>query len=234
MQLHCESCNNLIPAEDIDLGTTLAKCRACNTVMNFGSQLGVQARGETARTRSPVPQPASFRVEETGNGIRITWRWFAPAFLFLLFFCIAWDSFLVFWYSMAFGTNAPWIFKVFPIAHLAVGIGLTYFTLSGFLNRTVIELTPELLKVEHGPLPWPGNRTLPVLDVDQLYCKDRFQPVQRGRPSLTYQVCALLKDGRTVTLLSWLTERDQALFVEQTLEKWLGIPDRPVGGELSR
>jgi hypothetical protein len=51
---------------------------------------------------------------------------------------------------------------------------------------------------------------------------------------LTYNVCAVLKGGQRVTLLSSLPEIDQALFVEQAVEEYLGIEDRPVGGELPR
>jgi hypothetical protein len=41
---------------------------------------------------------------------RASWRWFTPSVIFLVFFCIAWDSFLIFWYSMAFNSkHVPWI-----------------------------------------------------------------------------------------------------------------------------
>ena len=236
MHLNCDSCGTQIPAADIDLATALAKCRACNAVMNFADRLGVKPRaGLAPRGERPrVPQPEGIRVEETGNGLRVSWRWFSGMFIFLLFFCIAWDSFLVFWYTAAFGMGAPWIFKVFPIIHLAVGVGLTYFTLAGFLNRTTLELTPDALTVRHGPIPWGGNLTLPVLELVQFYCQERYQPTRRGRPLLTFQLCAVLKDGRKVSVLTGLDEREHVLFLEQTLEKWLDIKDQPVGGEMRR
>jgi hypothetical protein len=44
----------------------------------------------------------------------------------------------------------------------------------------------------------------------------------------------VLKGGKCVTVLSNLPDEDQARFVEQVVEDYLGIEDRPVGGELPR
>jgi len=52
--------------------------------------------------------------------------------------------------------------------------------------------------------------------------------------SYSYNVNGLLKGGKRVRLLDSLPDREQALFVEQVVEGYLGIEDRPVGGELSR
>jgi hypothetical protein len=243
MQLYCQSCGALIRAEDISVDTGLAKCRSCHAVMNFAQQLGVNpsAAKSAAVGRPRVPQPEKLLVEDTGGGLRISWSWWSPVFLFLVLFCIAWDGFLIFWYQMAFGMNAPWIFKVFPLIHLAVGVGLTYFTIAGFLNRTTIEVAGDVLTVRHGPLPWPGNRTVPVADVEQFYCQEKTHVGRHSGPhyshptvSWTYQVCAVLKDGHKVTVLSGLHDKDRALFIEQQLEEYLDIPDMPIGGELAR
>ena len=69
---------------------------------------------------------------------------------------------------MAFQVDAPWIMKVFPIAHVAVGVGLTYYTVAGFVNSTVLRVSEGQLAVRQGPFPWPGNRTLHTSDLDQL------------------------------------------------------------------
>jgi len=150
----------------------------------------------------------------------------------LLFFCIFWNGFLVFWYSMAFGQDSPLIMKLFPVLHVAVGVLLTYSTLCGFINRTVIEVTDEELTIRHGPLPWPGNQTLTVPDIRQIYCDET---ISRGRnsTSTSYNVNALLVEERTIKLLSSLPEKQMALFVEQQLEEWLKIKPQHVKGSIS-
>jgi len=228
MSLYCRTCGEPIPAEDVNIDLAIAKCRACDAVFCFGHRIG---REPADRKRAEVPMPKGIAVEQWGNDLTITRRWFSPVFVFLLFFCIAWDGFLVFWYSMAF-SGGPWIMIVFPIAHVAVGVGLTYYTVAGFLNRSVIKVSGGVLTVRHAPLPWPGTHTLNASDLAQAYCTEHFTQGRNSSGSTSYRVNAMLADGRKIKLLDGLTESDQALFIEQQLESHLGIPDSPVRGEM--
>lgn len=88
---------------------------------------------------------------------------------------------------------------VFPIAHLAVGVGLTYYTLAGFLNHSQVIVDRDIFSIRHGPLPWMGNLRVPVSHVKQLYCKE--SPGKKDG-SITYQMSVVLKDGRKKDLLS--------------------------------
>lgn len=236
MNVTCPSCGSQVQSDDMNLANMVGKCRSCHSLINLRDLLPSPpqpAPQAGPRERPRVPMPPGFVVDDSGPGLTITRRWFSFLFIFLAFFCIAWDSFLVFWYSMAFGMDAPWIMKVFPVAHLAVGIGLTYFTLAGFLNRTTIRVDGEELIIRHGPLPWLGNCRIPVDQLEQLYSQEERY---RGRYGVTYsyKVNAVTKEGRKVILVASLTEQEQALFIEQQIERHLGIKDRHVPGELPR
>jgi hypothetical protein len=102
--MNCPKCQALIPAEDVNLETLWAKCRNCDEVFSFAES--APAAAPPRKRRLPAGQPEGFRVEELGQTQRITRRWFMPQAWFLIFFCLAWDSFLVFWYSMAFAGAA--------------------------------------------------------------------------------------------------------------------------------
>jgi hypothetical protein len=141
---------------------------------------------------------------------------------------VFWDGFLINLYSNLRGGAT--LAALFPLLHVAVGLGLTYSTLCGFVNRTHIIVTGDSLRVSHGPLPWWGNRTIPADELAQLYCEERIKSGRNGQ-SATYYLNALLKDGRKVKLLSGLPEPDQALFIEQRVEERMGIVDVEVGGE---
>ena len=88
-----------------------------------------------------VPIPERFKVVRSANELIVSWRWWKAQFVFLLFFCIAWDAFLLFWYFGA-PSGGGLIFKIFPIAHVAVGVGLSYYVLTGFVNHTTIAVRP--------------------------------------------------------------------------------------------
>lgn len=243
MDLTCHSCGAPFRSEDLNLEYGIATCRFCHAVTKLprmtSPDLARADDPESPAIRPRVPKPDGITVEDYGHGIKMSRRWFSPVLFFLLFFCIAWDSFLIFWYSMAFGMfgRGPGafglLFIIFPIAHVAVGVGLTYFVIAGFLNRTTIEVAQDELRVRHGPVPWKGNRDVPVDDIDQIYCQEEAQRTSNGGSNSRYKVNLVLKDGRKLELLGWLTDRDHALFIEQALEEHLRIEHRRVAGELT-
>jgi hypothetical protein len=237
MQLSCEVCHAPLRPEDVRLDIAVAKCHSCNAVYDLS---GRKARGLPASsqarpklTRAKAPLPSKFKVEDDGGATRITWRWFNPLqHIFMLFFCIAWDGFLVMWYGIAFAAGGPLIMKIFPLVHVAVGVGLTYSTITGFLNRTTVEVSRTRLTIRHGPLPWVGNRDVPGRQFTQLYGEETAK-TNKGSTTYTYDLIALDREGRKIKLLSGLTEKDQVLYLEQTLERRLGIEDEPVAGEVA-
>jgi hypothetical protein len=265
MKLFCPDCGGPIPPADVNLDRLAAKCGRCGCVFGFadalaaegprspsrrgglaggsgGSGPGVAVHGATvgpAASRSPqlplLPRPRRFRVEEAAGAWRVGYGWFTPALLFLAFFCVAWDSFLVFWYSVAFTQrDTPWIMVVFPVAHVAVGVGLSYSTLAGFLNRTTIEAARGMVAVRHGPLPWVGNRTLRASDLAALYVEPNTLAggavTRNGQPS--WQLSAALRDGTKVKLLGGFTDPAEPRYLERQLEARLRLPPRAVAGEV--
>lgn len=251
MQLSCGQCGAPFHASDLHLDRGIAVCSACGSVQRLPASGTSDSHedSESAPSRKPlgeVPVPARFVVEDDGHELTIRYRWFHWALLFLLFFAIAWDSFLVGWYWMLtagpFGHNGGMpgpvklIFFIFPIAHVAVGVGLTYFVLAGLLNSTVIRVSDGRLSVRHGPIPWLGNFDLPTDSLEQIYCQNKLHKSRdddgHTTTSMQYEVHAIV-GGKKQKLLGGLHDADQALFVEQRLERFLGLEDRPVSGEMS-
>jgi ribosomal protein S27AE len=194
--------------------------------------VGQAAAVEPAAIRPRVPLPQSIRIERDEDSARILRRWWSPSYLFMAVFAISWDAFLIFWYTTVAVSGAPWIFAAFPVIHLAVGIAITYTTLAGFVNRTVVELTREELAIWHEPLPWGGEKTLKTADIKQLYCKKHVKHGKHG-PRYSYELFAVTQDDLQVKLLSGLTTPDLAQFFEQQLESWMKIKNRRVIGELA-
>lgn len=183
-----------------------------------------------------MPIPSKVRVEEFGNDLRLSWSWFSPVALFLIPFCIGWNAFLIFWYSIALSDDGPpgafrWIMLVFPIAHVAVGIGLLYACLTMLFNRTVVWIRSGQLTVRHGPIPSWGNHTVFVDDLEQLFVRHSTHRTKNGGMSHNYKLCALLRTGRELELLPCQTEAALARGVEHLVESHLGIEDRRIKGE---
>jgi hypothetical protein len=132
---------------------------------------------ETAAPSSPksqnereIPRPSHFSFDDDGSTLRISFRWIWRRFRKAVFY-FAWTScvaFLCYWVTL----NGRWwwllVLTYMPLA--AGGVFVFYMTLAALLNRTVVKVTSELLTIRHGPVPWWGNRSLPIDQLERLYC----------------------------------------------------------------
>ncbi len=176
--------------------------------------------------------PAQMNTQRDTHHLQITRKWFDMKWVILTPFVIAWDAFLFYWYFMAF--SAPQIDLLpilFPILHVLLGIILTYLLFAGFLNTTTIIVTSSVVSVKHSPIPFWGNKRVASKTLLQLYCKKEvfWHHLQR---ITTFSVRAITSDRKNITLLSGLNIAEQALFIEQEIETFLGIEDKPVKGEI--
>lgn len=237
MQLHCPHCGKQIRSDDANLENALAKCRNCHAVFSFADLADEQTElaqhaARHRHPREPVPLPRGLTMDETGPNLRFMRKWFSPGLFFLLVFCVIWDGFLVFWYSMVFREGPSLVMVLFPILHLVAGVFLTYLVVCGFVNRTVIELGSQLV-IRHEPLPWPGNHKIDSGDVDQLFCRERITH-SKNSTTVRYELHAITKAGQKLKLLSGLEESDHAIYLEEQIEQRLGIRDRHVRGEMPK
>lgn len=223
--LLCPACAAPIRQEEVHLAAALATCGGCGSQMNLTTSFGL-AEAPVQR-RAPVALPKGMTLEQTLHGIQITRAWFTPAAIGLLLFCVLWDGFLVFWYITVTQTGAPDIAKLLPVVHVLVGLFLSYFAAASFVNRTRVTVERGVLNIRHAPLPWPGPRGLGTVQIRQLFCKRHVSRSKNGL-RISWQLWAVTDTDARRKLLSGL-ELDQALYLEQELEKALGIQDRPVG-----
>jgi hypothetical protein len=116
---------------------------------------------------------------------------------------------------------------IITIPHTAIGLLLVYATLAGLLNRTVITVTFEFLVVWNGPVPWWGNRRVPIDELARLYCHKDSDAEEHGGAEerggdCVYGVYALTKGANEIELVTELGAAE-AQFILQELEHWLRI-----------
>ncbi len=242
MTLQCPACGAAIPPSGINIDRLVAACASCAEVFPFEPK-----RGRKRRTVASVPRPASSTVSgdvapghtepayreraarSAPGTLTLRRRWFSAQTIFLLFFAILWDGFLVFWYATAL-ESADALMLAFPLLHVAAGGLVTYGALTGLFNHSEITVGAETLSVRHGPLPWPGNVVVPTSELRQLFVRQRVSRGENGT-STTYALCADI-GGVTKDLLRSLTSQDEARYLEQTIEAHLSIEDDPTAGDV--
>lgn len=231
--LKCPSCHGPLQVPD---NHERFFCQFCGSPVVLADALGSGDAGESMpsprHSEARVPIPEKLQIQDFGDELTIRFRWFRWSVLFLIPFCIAWNAFLVGWYAMAGqmqGMPGPLriVFLVFPIAHVAVGLGLIYAVLTMLFNRTTIRIRHGALDIRHGPIFFPGNRTISVDELEQLDCRSETSRTSKGGIQTTQTLHARLKNGKTIKLLSCMEEGDVIRAVEQLVEQHLGIRDEP-------
>ena len=226
-QIYCPNCDRKVAAKNINIASLVAVCEECDHVFTL-------ALNEESLVPSPdsAPSRPSGITHETGTGGELFLKrsWFHAAVYFLLFFCIAWDGFLVFWYSMALFAPGEeggfgWLMILFPICHVAVGVALTYYVVCCFFNRTEILVTADSLHIRHRPVPWKGNRDLRRDEIREIELEVSSLQQQQGVTSGQFQmaISAHHTDGQQVILLTGIPGR-QAEYIAWHLASELSVP----------
>lgn len=224
--LKCRNCGAALSAADISPQLGAARCGHCRSLF------ALPTSSPASIPRPEVPLPAAFTMETQGDTLVITRRWRNVGAWFLLFFALLWNGFLIVWHGIALSQGA-WFMSAFGLIHTGVGLFLIYYVAALFLNSTVIRASSRGLESKSGPLPWKGDRQLGAGTVSQLYCTEKVHRSKNGS-STRYGVEAVLPGNRRDTLVRGLPEADHALFIEQQLERHLGLADIPVAGEHGR
>jgi hypothetical protein len=231
-ELACKNCGAPLKADQFVEQLAMVRCSHCHAVFTLESVLPPNTANRPFAPRPKIELPKGMHVEDLVTTLEIRRRWFNPMYVFLLFFCVFWNGFMIVWHTIAISTGA-WFMSVFGLLHTAVGLGIGYCTLAGFLNTTTIRIGYGMLEVHSGPVPWGGNLSIPYDEIEQIYCEEKVHHGKNGT-SRTYNVMAVCRNKEIKTLLSGLTDAEQAMYLEQELERFLRITDRAVPGELPR
>lgn len=174
-----------------------------------------------------VGLPDKIEIHQRGMGIEIARRWFGPRFYPLIPFTVAWNYGAYAFFTDGQVMSGPDLWVAFGI-----GVAFLYGTIAAIFNKTLVTVDRDRLAVRHSPVPWPGNREISASDLKQLYTKEKIQKIGDGGIAVTYEIRALTHRGKSVQLLRGLDESEQARFIEQEIEKHLGIEDTRVWDEV--
>lgn len=168
-----------------------------------------------------IPEGLDLLTTSDGAVIRkvwLTWK-IAPLALFAIF----WDGFIFFWYFAALSKPHPRLIEVFfPIGHVAVGVGITYYVLASLVNKTDIVISRSGVRVTTGPAPWVGNKEIRVEEIADVIVRERSW----NRGSRTFVVMYADRSLKEKKLVTGLSEPDQADFVARTIREAIGLKDK--------
>ncbi|MEM7168264.1 MAG: hypothetical protein AAF581_22650 [Planctomycetota bacterium] len=236
IELKCRNCGGQLRREDTSVKLEFVRCAHCEALFAIDPEPEPGKKGKKGarrdrsfKTKPVVPMPRGFMVHRGQDRLKITRRWFGPRVIFLVAVTVLWTGFGLVWNGGALA-RGEWVFSLAGAAYVAVGLGLAYFSLAGIFNTTEIVVANGRIGVRHGPIPWLGNISLRAAKPKQLYAKRKLRRHQHGADE-SFEIYVITTSGRHTRILRGLPTIKQAVFIEQQIEGFLDIEDRPVRGE---
>ena len=178
--------------------------------------------------------PISFDINFHDDYMQITRTWFSLSkFLLMLVFVLIFNGV---WISNGFleilTSDRELLLKLFALVFIIIGAALVYYSIATFFNKTQILVSRDVIEIKHHPLPWFGNKRVETNNIKQLFVKEKYRGSSNNNPRLSYNVLGLTKEDKPFNLLTDLEFSNQALYIEQEVEKYLGIENMEVSGEI--
>jgi hypothetical protein len=224
MSLVCPQCNATIATHAIHSKT--ARCPECGYQFSVARLLQADEERKKAEIVYDLPMPARIQKVVDADKLVITRTWDRFEGVGLLLFSIPFTGATL--YMLLIFLTGNWIVTLHLIAFFFGVIYMWVKALRNIFNITTIEVEPHNITVRH--LPFPAYKSVFPSDIIvQVYVKANTHNRQSG-----FDIVLILVNGRHGILLKNIPHPEQAQYIEQEIEKFLGIVDAPVRGEYGR
>jgi hypothetical protein len=242
-ELKCIKCGSPLNGDDVNINTGLAKCPKCFAVFFLNDGDGKKAAFETGRKETEgsskdVALPDRTTIAYENGDLVITRKESPVGGVIALVFGLIWNSFIYGLFLPVFIQIGEPFMLLFLAPFCAAGVFVVYFGIATLLNRITIRTKRSTLSIKKGPVPVPGNKEIDVSQIKQLYVKETRHHRSSSSSSsgssstyYTYDLHMLNQSGMRKRLVS-LTSPESAIFLENQIEKYLGIKDTHVEGEM--
>ena len=252
MHLNCPEWNTPVTADGVNITKTIAVCKSCDNIFAFEEQLtrpgelavipelkGVERDPDLPpRLKEEIYHiPPGIEVLKIESMLEIMINWRRSGKYFMLFFAIMWNLMLGFMIISAFASGMPGaeslFLSLFMLPFIGVGGYLLYSGLGQIFNTTYVTVNSRHLSIEHKPLNLLTKRDkfFNRDNVEQLYVRRYSMGTTNGQPVYAYTVMMQLKGGKSYILVQGLRSLESARYIEQEIENYMNIEDKPIRGE---
>ena len=232
--LDCRKCGAALNKDSIDEDLGVISCGHCGAIFERSQSSGPGGAEVSAlsqkRIRAQVPLPDAYVVIRDQGGLSVSWRWYQHRFLIFGLLALGYNAFVLKGFEVFLRRETD-VVEWMMLGMLALlAVWGTYFSACLLINQTTVSVRDGLLDIRQKPIPTIGSLKVTADSLDQLFVIQEIKASQYGA-CIFFTVCALKRDQSTIRLIKGFGSLDQALWMEQEIEKTLGIRDRVVPGE---
>lgn len=215
--INCPSCSQGVPATNLSLDKEVAKCDSCNVVFSIATE--IKELKEEKATEEEWKKPKGIDVFKYKNDIDFTID--QPTSGFDVLFSV---------YPLMFGALFVFLFIMGKIG-LTLPIIFLVLSVFGVLNlvrkkhhKIHINVDSNRLDIQWRPKKFSSDKSFDISEIDQVYIKPF------GSSAYVYLIINEI-DGQKHVKLTTVGSMSIARFLEQQIERHLGIKNRVVPEE---
>ena len=215
----CPSCHAETPADNININDKIAKCNDCNIVFPFHAE--VAGFVNPAKVKHEIIRPEGIDLFYFEDDLDITIQ--QPLTALEVIAVSLLPTFAILFTLIYFTKGIP---VFWPVAFWLP----TLYSIINLINRPkhkiYLTIDDRNLAIKWRPKKFVKDRSFPIQEIDQIYAKS-----SPGLPGAVYMVINGVNGQKHVPLISGLDSLSKARYLEQEIERHLGIADRPVPEE---
>jgi len=221
----CPSCNGDVPADNLNINDKIAKCNNCNVVFPFQEDI---ANFDTTprKVKQEILRPEGIELFYYKDELDIS---FAQPTMWVDVILAIFSPFFV---MASFGTSIAFFTKgipiLVPLLFLIPTIFMIWYFIQQYQQKHKIHLTIDdrNLHIQWRPKNLHKDKSYRIQDINQIYVKKRKDMDLHGIYMITNSGA-----GQKHVMLTSVRTISKAKFLEQEIERHLGIQDREVPEE---
>ncbi len=217
-RIKCPSCSSVIPADNLNINDKIAKCNSCDIVFPFHKNISELLNSKM--TKQEVLKPEGIDIFEYRNEKEFSVN--QPTTLFDVFPLMI-VFFASFFLTIAFfKKDISWIY---PVTSWLLFMFPIYNLFQRKNHKVFLTIDEEFFHIKWRPKKWIKDKKYPIKEINQIYIKSHA-----GYNSI-YMIANGRDGQKHIKLIGEIMSLSKARYLEQEIEKHLGIEDRVVPEE---
>lgn len=227
-KIDCPSCSQTVPADHLNIQTNVAKCNSCDVIFSFNHQ--AEQLSHQYNITQEVLQPEGVELSHFLDELDISVEqpWSTVEIILISLFPLL----------VLIATSI--IIESVPSTELSRAAVITFW-ITSFISyisyffirkrhKIYIHIDDRHLHIERRPRKFIKDKQFAVRDIDQVYIKNVISG--NGAKGIgVFLIVNGIGGQKHVELIKSVNSRSKAKYIEQEIERHLGIPDRRVPDE---
>ncbi|GLR15635.1 BRcat domain-containing protein [Portibacter lacus] len=228
-KVYCPSCSEPVPAENLNIHSYAAKCSACNSIFSFREDVDEVLVHD--KISQEIIKPEGVELNYFGEHLDITlneqpWGNLESAIVAFFPLLLMITSLIFIKMVDSTGFSKTILLAILITATIAY---ISYFFIRK-KHKIYIHIDKENLYIERRPRKFIKDEIYSIEEIDQVYIKS----VPSASATSVAQIFMIVngpKGQKHVKLVKQVNSLAKAKYLEQEIERHLGIKDRKVIGE---